>query len=147
MRDRFPFSDGQDLNALSSTGVVSGNIWDLEEDASVDQQLTGYLNVSFADSNDGATQGMYIEFRTSDNIDIDTSHEVLAIMFLTDAELTAAAGITFSVGFEKANLKKYAGVFYRPHTTSLASAETLVDAWFSEHPADNAVQNLQKRPT
>lgn len=143
MRDKFIFSNAQDLTAVDSTGVVSTNVWDLEEDASVDQQVCGWLNVSFGASNAGATEGMYIEFRSSAAAAL-TSPVYLVSVFLTDAELTAAAGKTYAVGIYKANLEKYAGVWYRAHTTGLAATATPVDAWFSIAPEGEL--RLQKKP-
>ncbi len=145
MRDKFLFSDAQDLTGLNSTGVVSSNIWDIEEDAVTDGMLMGWLNLSFAAGNAGATEGLWIELRTSDNTNITTTPKWLCAIKLTDAELTAMAGKTVSIGFYKAELQKYVGVFYRADTTSLAGTATGVDAWFSEHPIGELA--VQKKPT
>ena len=145
MRDKFIFSDAQDLTGVDSTGVVSTNIWDIEEDAVTDHSLIGWLNVSFAAGNAGATEGLWIELRSSDNTNMSTSPTYLGAILLTDAELTAATGTTISFGFSKANLQKYVSVWYRADTTSLAGTATPVDAWFSEHSAGEL--GLQKQPS
>jgi len=150
MRDLFTFAAAQDLTGVDSTGVVSDNIWDLEADdagnaTETDSQVVGWLNVLFRASNAGATEGLWVELRTSDNTDIDTTHEKLGALFLTDAQLTAAAGKTFSIGVSVAGLKKYVGVWFRADTTSLAATATPVDAWLSIAPEGLSV--TQKQPS
>ncbi len=150
MRDTFLFSDGQDLTGLTSTGVVSGNIWDIEQDNAsavivTDGMLMGWLNLSFGASNAGAAEGLWIELRSSDNTNITATPKYLVCILLTATELAAMEGKTVSIGFYKAELKRYIGVFYRPDTNSMAGTATPVDAWFSEHPIGEL--GVQKKPT
>ena len=66
MLDKFVFSDGQALGALDSTGVVSENIWDLEEDVSTDQQVIGWINgIILSTTNTGGANGLIIEVHLS----------------------------------------------------------------------------------
>ena len=149
MLELFRFSNGQDLTGVTSTGVVSDNYWDLERDDSgnvivTDGQLVGWLNVCFGASNAGANDGFLVELRSSDNTNIAVSQDYLVVMELTDAELTAAAGKTYSVGFSKANLQRYVGAWYRAVNTSLASTATPVYTWFSLYSENLSV--TQKKP-
>jgi len=149
MVELFRFSNGQDLTGLDSTGVVSENYWDLEYDDNsnlvvTDGQVCGWFNFTFGASNAGATEGLYIEVRSSDNTNIAASYDSLGLLFLTDAELTAASGKTYAIGVSKANLQRYLGVWYRAHTTSLAGTATPIYAWFSTGPENLSV--TQKKP-
>lgn len=141
MTDNFKFSNGQALGTLNSTGVVSTNIWDLEEDVSVDQQVLGWINgIILSSTNTGNTQGMDIELRTSDNTNMSTTPLYLGGIHLTLEE--TITGHRFCFGVCKANLEKYLGIWYKATNTSLDGA-TSVDCWFSEQPV--AILGIQKK--
>lgn len=143
MRDKFIFSDGQDLSTLDSTGVVSENIWDLEEDAVTDHQVVGWINfIVLATTNTGGDEGLDVELRTSDNTNMSTSPAYLGAHKLIQAEI--AAGKAYSFGVCKAALKKYVALWFKAVSTSLDGATT-VDAWFSEQPI--SVTGIQKKNT
>ena len=150
MRDRFNFADGQDLNGLTNTGVVSEHIWDLEQDDSdnvmeTDSQVVGWINVLFRSNNAGATEGLWIEVNSSSDTAGTADIINLGIIRLTDAELTAAAGKTFSIGVNKAGLERYISLWFDPISTALAGNETLVDAYFNINP--EALEVIQKKPS
>ena len=143
MREKFVFSDGQSLSNVDSTGVISTNIMDLEEDVTVDQQVLGWLNICFRSAVvSGLTEGMYIDFRTSDATNGGTP-TYLGVIQLLAAEVVA--GAKFSIGVCKASLKKYLSVWYRAHTTANTGA-IVVDAYFSEQPEGPELR-IQKKPT
>lgn len=145
MRDSYQFSDAQDLTGLNSTGEVSDNVWDLETDVTTDQQVMGCVNVLFGASNAGATEGMYIELRTSDTENLASGHKIIASILLNDAELTAMSGKAVALMAHKSQMHKYLGLWYKAHTTSLAGTATPVDAWFSQFPVTDEI-NIQKKP-
>jgi len=144
MLDNFLFSDAQDLTGVDNTGVTSTHYWDLEDDVTADQSISGWLNVLFGASNAGATQGLYVELRSDDSTNLASPTSIAAMFWLSDAELTAAAGKCYSVGFSRANVERYLGVWYRAHTTSLAGTATPVYAWLSAKP--EASRPSQKKP-
>ncbi len=157
MRDKFIFSNAQDLSALNSVGVISTNIWDLEEDAVTDGQLIGWINIlitAAADSLAG-TEGVWMELRTEDeiNLDWDSSSPGQIVEDQVDQHMPGAillradelvAGAIFSFGVYKSNLGKYMGMWYRAASTSVNNTLN-VEAWFSEHPHTEI--SLQKKPT
>lgn len=156
MRDKFLFSDAQDLSALDSTGEISDSIWDLEEDGVTDDQVMGWINilVTAADATLAGDEGVWIEVRTEDETNLnwdsatagqigsDSDQHCLGAILLRADELVA--GAAFSFGICKAKLGKYLGLWYRAASTSVN--DTLnVDAWFSEQPI--SVTGIQKRPS
>ncbi len=150
MVDKFLFSNGQDLTGLTGTGVVSEHIWDLEQDDSAnvietDGQMVGWLNVTFGASNAGANEGMWIELNSSSDVGGTTDLINLVIMRLTDAELTAAVGKTFSVGFSKSLVERYISVWYDPISTAMAGTATPVYASYNIAPLPTRV--IQKQPS
>jgi len=143
MRDAFEFSNAQALATLDSTGVVSTNIWDLEEDAVTDGQVYGWLNVKIlSTTNTGGDSGLYIELRSADNTNMSTTPIYLGAALLTQAEIVAGAVV--SIGVRKSNCEKYIGVWYKTVSESLTGA-TAVDAWFSQAPAGEL--RIQKKPS
>ena len=146
MLDNFLFSENQDLTGVDSTGVTSTHYWDLEDDVTADQTVSGWLNVLFRAGNAGATEGLYVELRADNATNLASPSSVLAMFWLSDAELTAAAGQTISVGIKSGTpiVERYIGVWYRAHTTSLAGTATGVDAWISSVP--EATRPIQTKP-
>jgi hypothetical protein len=143
MNDKFQFSDNQTLTNLDSTGVVSTNIWDLEEGAAADQQLVGWLNIVInAVSFTGLTEGLNIEMRSADATNLSTTPtNVVGSGIIPAAEVVA--GAVFCLGVNKANLERYAGVWYKAISTA-ATGTINVEAHFSNQPM--SAKRLQKKP-
>jgi hypothetical protein len=142
MLEKFRFSNGQDLAALDSTGVISTNIWDIEENAVTDGQLTGWINGRIlATTNTGGDEGLEIEVRTSDATN-GGSPRYLGGIKLLQAEIVA--GKRFSIGINKAALLKYIMIWYKAVNTSLDNATT-VDVDFEMQ--QQSELNIQKKPS
>lgn len=147
MREKWQFSNGQDVTTLNSTGVVSENTFNIEQDVTADQQIMGWINgIILASDNSSGTEGMFIEVRTDDNAALDLAHDtgdenIIGAIHLRKAEIVA--GTKFSIGVCKANLGTQLGLWFRAHTTSL-NGNTTIDAWFSEQPMSEL--GIQKKP-
>lgn len=143
MTDKFVFSNGQALSTLNSTGVVSSNIWDLEEDSVTDGQVMGWINgIILSSTNAGGAEGLVIQMRSSDNTNMSATPLYLGGIRLTQAEIVT--GHRFSFGINKMVLKKYVSIWYNAFSSSLDNA-TGVDCWFSEQPV--ALLGVQKKNT
>ncbi len=141
MEDKFVFADGQALSTLNSTGVVSTNIWDIEEDAHVDGQVFGWMNVLIlSTTNTGGDSGLLFEFRSSDNTNMSTTELYLGIIQIAQSEIVA--GRHFSIGVKKSQLKKYVSGWFRAVSQSLDNA-TGIDCWFSLMPEEFPVNQLK----
>lgn len=145
MRDKFVFSNGQDLGSLNTTGVISDYYWDLEEDVTVDQYIEGWINIIILTcTQTSGNEGIDIRLQNSDNTDCDTSARHLGGIRLVEAELVA--GNQFSFGFAKGSLLKYVGMWYEAVSSTLNLATTL-DVWFALGPITSPGAEIQKRPT
>jgi len=144
MIDKFQFSDNQTLTNIDSTGEISSNIWDLEEDASVDQQVEGWLNIHIVSAVvSGLTEGLDIQLRTSDSTDGSTPR-YLGCILLAAAEVVT--GKSYSFGVSKAKLHKYLMAWFKAVSTANTGA-IVVEVWFSEHPITSPDVDMQKKPT
>lgn len=142
MQDRFMFSDGQDLTTLNSTGARSEHQFDLEVGVVADQMQMGWINfIILLSDNDGAAEGLDLELRSSDNVNLSTTPIYLGGIHLLQAEI--ATGGKYSFGFCRANLKAHLGMWYKATNNSLTN-NTTVDCWFSEQPI--SVTGIQKKP-
>lgn len=145
MIDKFQFCDDQTFTNTDSTGEVSDNIWDLEEDVTVDQQIHGWLNVHIISATiSGLTQGLEIQLRTSSAAAMATSQKYLAVLRLNSAEV--AAGKRYCVGVNRAALEKYVGLWALAINTA-NTGNFHLEAWFSEHPYTGPDINIQKKPS
>lgn len=151
MRDKYVFSDGQALSTLNSTGVVSSNVFDMELDASggnaiiENAQIEFYLNVAVLSStNASATEGLDIQLRSGDNVDMTTGATILDSIHLTKAEI--AAGTKKSIKVLRSLAQKFLGVWYKATSTSLDNA-TAVDCWVSAAPDGSPNASIQKMPS
>lgn len=145
MIDKFQFCDNQTITDVNSTGEVSDNIWDIEEDASVDQQIHGWLNVHIVSAViSGLTQGMEIQLRTSSAAAMATSQKYLGVIRLNAAEV--ATGKRYCIGINRAQLEKYVGVWPLAINTQNTGAIVL-EVWFSEHPYTGPDIAIQKKPS
>ncbi len=144
MRDKFIFSNSQTLTDTDSTGEISDNIWDLEEDAVTDGQLMGWLNFHFISAVvANLTEGLVVELRSSDAAALATTPLYCGALQLGPTEV--AAGAKFCFGFVRSSLKKYAGVWYRAVSTANIGA-IVVESYFSEQPI-GPILGLQKKPS
>ncbi len=155
MLDNFVFSAGQALSTLSSTGVISTNIWDLEEDVTADQQVVGWFNFLIrSTTNTSAGEGVWIEVRSEDETNLNwdsasagqitndqTDQHCLGALLLRDDQI--AAGAEFAIGVRRAALGRYLGIWYRAASSSLNGA-TAIDAWFSYSAEE--MRPTQKKP-
>ena len=157
MRDRFVFEDGVDLSAYSSTGAVSTNIWDLDNNIAAGSgpfgQLKGWLNIHILTGAgaQGCTSGFYIELRNDDQValnlasgaGVNATEQTLLVVFLKQSQLVA--GARFSFGIETEDLMgKYVGCWLKAHTQSVAAALSMDISW-EEHPI--ARLGLQRKNT
>ena len=139
----YQFSDAQDLGSLNSTGVVSSNIFDLEEGVSVDQLVMGWVNgIILSTSNTGGDDGLWIEVRSADSDNLSTTPLYHGAILLTQDEIVA--GREFSIGVYAPVCEKYFGLWYRAGNTSLNGA-TIIDAHWALEPASHL--RIQKKNT
>lgn len=123
MRDGILFSDNQTLTNLTSTGVKSTDIDDLEQNSAAvalitdDQQAFNcnfvLTSVSFTS---GGTEGIILEVRTSDNSDMTTGAEVIGAKDVLLADIVA--GKKFSVPVEKNVMQRYLSAWFRAKSTT-----------------------------
>lgn len=144
------FSDAQALGALTSTGVVSTNVFDMELDGSggntiiEDDQLVGILNITIAPlAAQTAAEGMTIYLRSGDNSDMTTSAINLGSVFVSLTELVA--GCVKNIEVIKSLTQKFVGLFYDPESSTLITGQ-LVDAHFSIAPLTEN-DKIQKVPS
>lgn len=147
MRD-FVFSDAQALGALTTTGVVSSNVFDMELTASggstilTDDQLVGELNIIIpALSTQAAAEGMNIYLRSCDNSNMTSSSIDLGSCFVSMAEMVS--GCVKNIRVCVPLTQCFVGLFYDPVSTTLTTGQT-VDAYFSIAPItlNDAVQKV-----
>lgn len=145
MNEKFKFSNAQVLTNLDSTGVISENIWDFEENAVTDDFLEGFVNavITARALTSGLTEGLLVEFRTGDTTALDSLWEVCGAISLLKAKVIA--GARFSIPVRTDKLQKYGGLFYRALSTADVGTIT-VDTDFSATPVgENAT--IQKMPS
>ncbi|MCK5611567.1 hypothetical protein KAR91_57380 [Candidatus Pacearchaeota archaeon] len=149
MRD-FNFSDAQALGALTSTGVVSTNVFDMELDGAAgntiieDDQLVGVVNITIPPlAGQTAAEGMNIYLRSGDNSDMVTSAIDLGSVFVSLAEMIA--GCVKNIEIHKELTQKFVGLFYDPANSTLVTGQT-VDAHFHIAPLTEN-DKMQKVPS
>lgn len=146
----YAFSDAQALGALTTTGVKSTNVLDMELDALAgatiltNDQLVGVVNIVIpALAAQAATQGMNIYLRSCDNADMTTSSIDLGTCFVSMAEMVT--GCVKNIAVHVPLTQCFVGLFYDPVSTTLTTGQT-VDAWFDVLPiTENA--KIQKMPS
>jgi hypothetical protein len=146
----FMFSNAQALGALTSTGVVSTNVLDMELAASggatilENDQLVGVLNIVMPGiAAQAGTEGMNIYLRSCDATDMTTSAIDLGMCHVSAAEMVTGCVKNISVCVPLT--QKYVGVFYDPVSTTLTTGQT-VDAYFSTAPL-TLNDSVQKVPS
>lgn len=152
MRDKFTFSNAQALGALTSTGVVSEDVDDLELTASggatiiEDDFIDCWVNVliTAVPGSQAATEGLNIRVLANDNADMTTGTEVVlaqADVILTDI----VAGMKIPIRVYKQLTAKFLGVWYRAVSTTLTTG-VLVDCWKHTAPVGEN-EDIQKVPS
>jgi hypothetical protein len=144
----FQFSNAQALTALTSTGVVSTNVFDMELAASggatilTNDQLVGVVNIVIpALATQAATEGMNIYLRSCDATDMTTDDIDLGSCFVSMAEMVA--GCVKNIQVCVPLTQKYVGLFYDPVSTTLTTGQT-VDAHLTYAPItlNDAIQKV-----
>jgi len=144
-------SNAQVLGALTSTGIVSTNVFDMELDKAAgetiieDDQLVAILNLTFPPNADQViTTGLYVDLLSNDNADMTTGTEViLGTVFVSMAELVA--GCVKNIEVLKTLTQKFVGAWYKAASTTITTGNT-VDAHFSIAPLTEN-DKIQKVPS
>ena len=148
MRDYgFEFSNNQALSTLDSTGVVSSNVWDLENSSSgiamrqTDMMVHGWINLIILASTNATGKNFRITLVSS-----STAALTGTLKYLGGTELMIPQIITgnrYSFGVFQHTVEQYLGIWYKS-ATSLTGA-TNVDCWFSDSPLSSPDDTSQKR--
>ena len=148
MRDTpLNLSDAQVFTNPDSTGAVSDDVIDLEQDSAAnviltDDQLAGFLNVilTAVALSSGGTEGIVLEVRNADNSDGATGAEVIGAREVPLADVVA--GKKFAVPFRRDIAERYVAGWLRAKSTTYTGTIT-IDADLADLPiSDNEV--LQK---
>ena len=145
----FEFSNGQALSTLNSTGVVSANVWDLENRSSgvalgqTDMMVYGWVHFHILSSTNATGKNFRITLVSS-----STAALTGTLIYLGGIELMIPQIITgnkFSFGVCLHKCEQYLGVWYKAATT--LTGATGVDCKFFPGPltSPNDVGN-QKKP-
>jgi hypothetical protein len=139
--------DGQSRTNPNSTGTISSNVLDLEQDSDsnvllTDDQVEGWLNYIITDYSytSGGTEGMIFEVRNGDNSDLATGVEVIGSVQVPLADL--AIGKKIPVPFKRDVAERYLGGWIRAASTTLTGTIEC-DADFSNLPISEN-ESLQK---
>jgi hypothetical protein len=134
----FQFSNAQALGALTSAGVVSTNVFDMELAASggatilTDDQLVGVVNIVMPGiAVQAGTEGLNIFLNSCDNADMQTSAIQLGMCHVSAAEMVT--GCVKNIAVCVPLTQKFVGLFYDPVSTTLTTGQT-VDAHMSFAP-------------
>ena len=149
MRDSDLFSDAQARTNPDSTGTVSTNVFDLEQNSGAtelitDEQIEGYMNVvlTAVSFTSGGTECISLQVRNGDNSDCTTGAEIIGQL---DVPLTKiVAGAKFSVPFRRQICERYLGGWLSAKSTTYTGTIT-VDAWVDNEPITEN-ESLQKVP-
>jgi hypothetical protein len=145
----FEFSNNQALATLDSTGVVSTNVWDLENSASgaamnqTDFMVYGWVHFIILSTTNTTGNNFRITLVSSSTAALTGTLKYLGGTELLTAQIVA--GNKFSFGVCLNNCEQFLGIWYKS-ATSLTGA-TGVDCYFTDGPltSPNDVAN-QKRP-
>lgn len=153
MRDKFLFSDAQVFTNSDTTGAISSNVWDLEEDSVTDQMIEGCLMVKIiAATLSGLTEGLIVGLRLDDAANLATAqngtsagYKDIAMKHILKEEIVA--GKVFAIPFLeiKTARSKYLGAWAKAVNTANTGTVTL-EMYYSERP-DDAIKNVQKKPS
>ena len=144
------FSDAQALSTLNSTGVVCSNPYDMEltksEGATIitNDQVDAFMNVLIcaAPATQAAAEGMDVQLREGDNVDMTTGAAILASLHIKLADI--AAGKRFSIRVVAPMTMCFLGAWIKATNTGLTTGVT-VDIWMSDTPVSEN-EDIQKIP-
>ena len=148
----FEFSNAQALGGLTSTGIVSDNVFDMElsknggDTILTNDQLVGCLNINLSSNDDqvGGASGLWVCLRSCDNDDMTTTPVELGRAFISEAELKS--GCVKNIEVTKSLTQKFVGLFYDPESETITTGNT-VDAHWSIAPLtkNGTLQKLASR--
>jgi len=148
MRDKFIFSNAQDLGSLANTGVKSTDWYDLEYDDSdvlikADMMVECWVHINILTcTQTSGNEGLFIWVVESAATAL-TSPRHLGGILLLEAELVA--GNMYNIGVSKQCTLRYMGIWYQAHTSTMNNATT-IDAWMDDSPSTSPTYRCQKRP-
>ena len=145
----FEFSNAQALSTLDSTGVVSANVWDLENRASgaamgqTDMMVYGWVNFIILSSANTTGTNFRLTLVSS-----STAALTGTLKYLGGTELLIPqiiTGFKGSFGVCRHKCEQYLGMWYKAATTLVGANN--IDCWFSDSPitSPSDVGN-QKKP-
>lgn len=151
MRDApLVLSNAQSRTNPNSTGTVSANVLDMEQDSAAnviltDDQIEGYMNVILTSVTftSGGNEGISLQVRNGDNSDLATGVEIVGHL---DVPLAfVVEGKKFSVPFKRQVAERYAGGWFMAKSTTYTGV-IIVDAEFSDKPISEN-ESIQKVTT
>jgi len=157
MRDNILFSDNQSRTNPDSTGTISTNIFDLEQDSNAnslitDDQIECICNavITSYSYTSGGTEGIVIEVRTDDETDLATAkdgssagYEIIGSKEIALEDL--AAGKKISIPIIRSKMKRYVGGWLRAGSTTLTGT-IKIDQYLDFAPI-SANESIQKVPS
>lgn len=149
MRDKFVFSDGQDLSACDSTGKISTNWYDLEYDDSdvlikTAMMVECWLHIHILTCTQTLANEGWIARLIESASTNGSSPRYLGGIILLEAEMVA--GNHYCIGVSKQCTLRYLSVWYAAFSTAVADGVFTVDAWIDDSPSTSPTYRCQKRP-
>ena len=142
------FSNGQTLSNLNSTGEVSTNQWDLEEQngtTRADDQITGGVMVTIlsapAQATIAGTEGLEIQVRTAAAGALTSLYEIVGAISVLPSKVVAGAQFWVPIYMDIAQTKL--GCWFKAISTSFVG-DIVVDADFLDAPVckNEALQKI-----
>lgn len=148
MRDNtLLLANGQSRTNPDSTGTVSTNVLDLEQDSGsnvilTDEQIQGYMNVTVTSATytSGGTEGISLQVRNGDNSDGTTGAEIVGQQDIPLAKFVT--GAKFSVPFRRDVSERYIAGWLAAKSTTYTGV-IVVDMELSDQPISEN-ESLQK---
>lgn len=132
----FEFSNAQALSTLDGTGVVSANVWDLENRSSgvamgqTDFMVFGWVNFIILSSTNTTGKNFTIKLISSSTAALTGTLKYLAGVELMIPEIIT--GYKGSFGVCRHKCEQYLGIWFKAATT--LTGATAIDCWFSDSP-------------
>ena len=149
MRDYgFEFSAPQALGTLTSTGVVSTGVWDLENSSSgvamrqTDMMIHGWVNFIILSSTNTTGNNLRIILVSSSSAALTGTLKYLGGTELLIPQIVT--GYRGCFGVHQHTVEQYLGIWYDPSTT--LTGATSIECWFSPYPEQSPDDSSQKRP-
>lgn len=140
-------ADGQTFTNPDSTGEISENVLDLEQDSGsntliTDDQLEGYMNVTITSAalTSGGTEGISLLVRNGDNSDCTTGAENIGSLDVPLAQVVS--GAKFSVPFKRQIAERYLGGWLAAKSTTYTGT-IILDIDFADQPISEN-ESIQK---